>query len=73
MDEQSVKDAATDLLKALTAMLLVYPAGGRGEPEDREAAVYKAISAYEKATGEKWRFSGSLEKTQTLLKELVAP
>ena len=71
MDDTKLKEAAVDLLNGLTAMLLVYPAGGRGDADDREAAVYKAISAYEKATGEKWVFSGSLEATRERLKKLT--
>jgi hypothetical protein len=72
MNKNKLRDAAPDLLKGLTAMLLVYPAGGRGDAEDREAAVTKAISAYEKATGEKWTCSGSLQKTQAKIKELLS-
>lgn len=57
--DQKISNAALDLLDALISMLLVYPAGGSGTKGDRDAAVNKAITAYEKATGKKWVFSDS--------------
>jgi hypothetical protein len=65
--DQKISNAAPDLLNALIALLLVYPAGSKEPSKDRDAAVNKAITAYEKATGKKWSFMDSAHVKDQML------